>query len=165
MRLSVGAGVGAGEAAPSTVMVTDCVVLPPSPAQVSVNVLVVISVPVDFEPDGGFEPVHAPEAWHDVASVDDHVSIDCPPAATLAGSALSVNVGSLAGIGHALSSSAPSPHSAGKVKLRIGLRRGAISTILQREDDAVVRTVVIGAGKTGSGIIEPSTHHAVPPSG
>jgi hypothetical protein len=100
-----------GDGAPETLTVTDCVVLPPSPVQVSVNVLVAVSAPVDSEPDGDLDPVHAPAAWHDVASVDDQVSIDALPLGTVVGSALRVNVGSLASIGQAVNRIAPSPHS------------------------------------------------------
>jgi hypothetical protein len=68
--------------------VADCTALPPAPAQVSVNVALALSAPVDALPLSAFGPDHAPEAVHEVALVDDHVRVELSPLATLLGLAL-----------------------------------------------------------------------------
>jgi len=60
-------------------------VLPPELVQVSVYALVVPSAPVGSLPANALLPDQAPDAVHDVASLDDHVSSEVPPLETLAG--------------------------------------------------------------------------------
>jgi hypothetical protein len=60
----------------------------------SVNVLSVVSAPVEVVPDVALLPAHAPLAAQLVAFADDQVSVLAPPLATLPGLALSVTVGS-----------------------------------------------------------------------
>ncbi|HXF47571.1 MAG TPA: hypothetical protein VNK91_15780 [Burkholderiaceae bacterium] len=87
---SVGAG-GGGEL--TTLTVTDCVAVPPGPAQVSENALVAPKGPVDAEPVVDRAPDQAPLAVQDAAFVEDHVSVAEPPLSTVVGVALSETVG------------------------------------------------------------------------
>jgi hypothetical protein len=84
--------VGAGD----TVTVADWLALPPVPVQVKVNVESAVSAPVDCVPLVALAPDHAPLAVHEVALVEDQVSVEAPPLATLAGVAVSVTVGTAA---------------------------------------------------------------------
>jgi hypothetical protein len=72
-------------------------VLPPVPVQVRVYVEVLVSAPVDCELLVGSEPDQAPEAVQEEALVEDQVSVEVPPLATLVGLALSEAVGAGAG--------------------------------------------------------------------
>ncbi len=83
---TVGAG---GGGVPDTTTVTDCVAVPPEPEHVRENALLAARGPVLCKPDVGFAPDHAPDAEHDVAFVEVHVSVAEPPAATDAGAAVS----------------------------------------------------------------------------
>jgi len=76
-----------------TVTVVLLLVLPPLP--VHVNVYVVLAVgETDCELESAFVPVNIPpEAVHDVAPVDDHVSVDDCPALIDVGDAVSVTIG------------------------------------------------------------------------
>lgn len=70
---SVGGVVSGGG---TTVIVVDIgPVVPPTPVQESEYVVVVGGV-TDCEPDVGCDPLHPPDAVHDVAPDDDHVSVD-----------------------------------------------------------------------------------------
>jgi hypothetical protein len=51
-----------------------------------------LSAPLDCEPLIALLPDQPPEAAHDVALVDDHVSVDAPPLATVLGLALKPTV-------------------------------------------------------------------------
>jgi hypothetical protein len=55
-----------------------------------VNVVVVVSAPVEAVPAVGWPPLHPPDAVHVVALVELHVSVEAPPIATLVGSAVKV---------------------------------------------------------------------------
>ena len=55
--------------------------------------LVLVSAPVDQVPLVATEPLHAPEAVHAVAPVEDQVSSELPPLATVVGAAVSFTVG------------------------------------------------------------------------
>ena len=57
------------------------------------NVVVVASGDVDCEPLAALAPLQPPDAVQLVASVDDHVSVDAAPLATVVGLAVSVTVG------------------------------------------------------------------------
>lgn len=59
--------------------------------------LVEVSAPVPWLPAVAFWPDHAPDAVHDVASVDDHVSVDESPRSTDEGLALKDTVGGCGG--------------------------------------------------------------------
>ena len=52
--------------------------MPPTPVQVSANVVATVTM-IDAEPDAAREPVQPPEAAHETASVDDQVSVVLPP--------------------------------------------------------------------------------------
>jgi len=52
-----------------------------------------VSAPVDCVPASALDPDQAPEATHEVAFVDDHVSIALLPLVIALGPALSVTVG------------------------------------------------------------------------
>jgi len=54
---------------------------------------VVVSAPVDCEPETAFAPLHASDAVQLVAFVDDHVSVEAAPYATEVGLAERVTVG------------------------------------------------------------------------
>ena len=60
-------------------------VLPPGPVQLSEYALVALRAPVDSLPAVAFAPDQAPDALHEVASFDDHVSSEALPLETLAG--------------------------------------------------------------------------------
>lgn len=94
-NVSVGAGTGGA----LTLTVTLCVTVPPAPEHESENALLAVSGPVDWDPDNGFCPDHAPDAVHEVALVDDHVNVAAPPLATFVGSALNAIVGAGGGAG------------------------------------------------------------------
>jgi hypothetical protein len=66
--------------------------VPPVPAQARVNRLVVVSAPVDSLPEVALAPDQPPEAVHDVAFVEDQVSVEVPPLATDVGFAASETV-------------------------------------------------------------------------
>jgi hypothetical protein len=63
------------------------------PEQVSAYVEFAVTAPVDCVPDVDFVPDHAPLAEHELAFVLDHVNVDEPPEAMLAGEALNETVG------------------------------------------------------------------------
>jgi hypothetical protein len=81
--------VGAGATATVALWLAE----PPVPVHVSVYVPLPVSAPVDCVPDVALVPDHAPLAVHEVALVLDHVSVEDPPEATVAGDAASVTVG------------------------------------------------------------------------
>jgi hypothetical protein len=62
-----------------------------------VKTLVSVSAPVDPEPETGLDPDHAPEAVHDVALVEDQVSVALPPLAIVLGLAEIETIGAGAG--------------------------------------------------------------------
>jgi hypothetical protein len=76
-----------------TVTVTLCWAVPPAPVQASVNIVVALSAPVDWLPAVAFVPLHPPEAVHELALVEDQVSIELPPAFTVVGLADNITVG------------------------------------------------------------------------
>lgn len=55
-----------------------------------------VSVPVDCVPATAFVPDQAPEATHEVALVEDHVSVALPPLFIALGPTLKVTVGAAA---------------------------------------------------------------------
>jgi hypothetical protein len=57
---------------------------------------VLVSAPVDCVPVTAFAPDHAPEATHEVAFVDDHVSVALLPLFKALGPTLNVTVGAAA---------------------------------------------------------------------
>ena len=76
-----------------TVTVADCDAEPPGPVQVSVYFVVVVRADVVMEPLTGSEPLHPPEAVQEVVLVDDQVSVDLAPLATVLGLAVNVTAG------------------------------------------------------------------------
>jgi hypothetical protein len=58
-----------------------------------VYVVAELRVPVDWVPLIATDPLHPPDATQDVASVDDHVSVELPPVVTTVGFAVRVTVG------------------------------------------------------------------------
>jgi hypothetical protein len=76
-----------------TVTVAVCAAVPPEPLHVRLYVEALVSAPVDCVPLSDWAPDQAPEATHEVAFVDDHVSIALLPLVTALGPALSVTVG------------------------------------------------------------------------
>ena len=83
-------GGGAGEAIDT---VTLCVADPPVPVQTRVYFVVAVRSEVLAEPLVGSDPVQPPDAVHDVALVDDQVSEEPAPLATVVGLAVSVMAG------------------------------------------------------------------------
>lgn len=79
-----------------TVTVADCDAEPPVPVQVRVNFAVAARVGVVCEPAVASEPLQPPEAVQEVAFVDDQVSIDVAPLATVVGFAVRITVGAVA---------------------------------------------------------------------
>src|SRR5690349_217525 len=84
--------VGAGVAAVTETDALFCVV-PPAPVQLSVYEVVAVSAPVLCEPEVAIEPLQPPEAVHDVAFDELHVSVLLPPLLTDVGDADSDTVG------------------------------------------------------------------------
>jgi hypothetical protein len=76
-----------------TVTVAEALPVPPAPVQASVNVLVIVSAPLDWLPEIVLVPVHAPEATQDVASVEDQLRVEDAPLVTDTGLAVSDTVG------------------------------------------------------------------------
>jgi len=54
---------------------------------------VAVSAPVDCEPLVAFVPDQPPDATHELASVEDQLSVEAPPLVTLVGLAVSITVG------------------------------------------------------------------------
>jgi hypothetical protein len=73
-----------------------------------VNVLVIVSAPLDWLPEIVLVPVHAPEATQDVASVDDQVRVEELPLATDVGLAVRDTVGT-AGVTVTVAEALPVP--------------------------------------------------------
>jgi hypothetical protein len=82
--------VGAGG---MTVTVADALAVPPGPVHARVNVLAIVSTPLDWLPEMPLLPVHAPEATQEVASVEDQVRLEAPPLVIDVGLAVSDTVG------------------------------------------------------------------------
>ncbi|MEW5879392.1 MAG: hypothetical protein AB1761_03000 [Pseudomonadota bacterium] len=95
--LSDTVGAGSGGGALCTATVTDCEAVPPTPLHESENVLLAVSGPVVSEPAVALTPDHAPDARHEVASFDVHVSVAAAPLGTLMGLALSDTDGTAGG--------------------------------------------------------------------
>ena len=76
-----------------TVTVADALVVPPDPVQARVNVLELVNAPLDSLPETALLPDHAPEAVQELALVEDQVSVEDPPLATVVGFAVSDTVG------------------------------------------------------------------------
>lgn len=90
LGLAVSVTVGA---ACVTVTVADRVVVPPALLQASEYVDEVESAPVDAVPEVARLPLHAPEAVHEVALLEDQERVDVPPAVIEAGLADRFTVG------------------------------------------------------------------------
>ena len=88
--------VGAGG---PTVTVADALAVPPDPVQERLKVLLLVSAPEDSLPEVALAPDHAPEAEQEVAFVEDQVSVEDPPLATVVGFAASDTVGNGGGGG------------------------------------------------------------------
>ncbi len=67
--------------------------VPPSPVHSSVKLVVPLSAVVDSVPDVPREPLQPSCAVHEVALVDDQLSVELPPVVTEVGFAVSVSVG------------------------------------------------------------------------
>jgi hypothetical protein len=92
-------GAGAGVGADVTVTVAELFAEPPVPEQVSVKVVFAVRFPVLCEPDAAFVPDHPPEAVHELALVEDQVSVDALPEMTETGLAEMLTVGAAGGGG------------------------------------------------------------------
>jgi hypothetical protein len=78
-----------------TVTVTLCMALvPPGPVHCAEKVLFDVMLLIVCVPDVATVPLQSPDPVHEVASVDDHVSVVLPPIATDIGLAVSESVGS-----------------------------------------------------------------------
>jgi hypothetical protein len=78
--------------------VTEAVLLPPPPVQVSVNVVAALNAPLIALPLGDMFPLQPPEAVHAVAFVELHFSVVAAPLTTEAGLAVSATVGGEAAV-------------------------------------------------------------------
>ena len=68
--------------------------LPPGPLHVKVKVELVVNGPtLLIVPDVACEPLHPPDATHEVAPVELQFTVTIPPDATLVGIAVSVTLG------------------------------------------------------------------------
>jgi hypothetical protein len=88
VNVSVGAGGGA-----VSVTVTEREIGPPGPEQSRLNVLLMVSAPVDCVPLTAWAPDHAPDAVQPVTFVPIHARLDALPLATVIGFAVNVSVG------------------------------------------------------------------------
>ena len=86
-----------GTGAVTTPTVADEVAVPPAPVHAREYVVVAMGE-TDCVPLTALLPLHPPEAVHDVALVDDHVSVEDWPAVIDAGEAEMVTVGAGAGV-------------------------------------------------------------------
>jgi len=82
-----------------TVTVAEALAVPPVPVQASEKVAELVNAPLDSLPEIALLPDQAPEASHEVASVDDQVSVEDAPLATEVGFAARLTVGSGGGGG------------------------------------------------------------------
>lgn len=89
VKVSVGATTGNA----SATTVTDLLVVPPVPVQLSTKLVAADSGPVGAVPDVGLPPLQPPEAMQLDALLELHSRIELSPLATLAGAADSVTVG------------------------------------------------------------------------
>jgi len=76
--------------------VADSTVLPPAPEQVIVKVALFRRSVAVREPLVAQSPVQLPEALHDVAPVDDHVTVELAPGLTVVGLTLMCTTGAAA---------------------------------------------------------------------
>jgi len=76
-----------------TLTVVLCEAVPPAPVQVKVYLVAAVSAAVLCEPLSASVPLQPPEALHEVALLEDQVSFDAAPLATVLGVALSVTEG------------------------------------------------------------------------
>ena len=75
-----------------TVTVVDALAVPAGPVQARLNVLVLVSPPIDSLPETALAPDQPPDAEQEVASVEDQMSVDAPPLVTDVGFAVSDTV-------------------------------------------------------------------------
>ena len=106
------------EGAALTLTITDCMAVPPAPTQLSVNVLLAVSEPVEAVPEIALLPAHAPLAVQLVALVDDQVSVLALPVTTVVGFAASVTVGNVTTVAIADCAAVPP----GPMQLRVNVR-------------------------------------------
>lgn len=97
--VGVAVSVTEGAAGCVTVTFTDCVVSPPAPVHVNANAEFAVKAPVDAVPDVALVPLQLPDAVHDVAFVEDQVSVAAEPATTAEGATVSVTVGASGVVG------------------------------------------------------------------
>jgi len=76
-----------------TLTVVLCEAVPPAPVQVKVYFVAAVSAAVLCEPLSASVPLQPPEALHEVALLEDQVSFDAAPLATVLGVALRVTEG------------------------------------------------------------------------
>ncbi len=72
--------------------------VPPAPLQANEYEVVVLTAPVPCVPLAGNVPLQPPEAVHEVALLEFHVSVDVPPGAITEGLTLNVAVGAVGDI-------------------------------------------------------------------
>jgi hypothetical protein len=114
LRVSVTVGVG-GE--PATVTPTVWPVLPPGPAQFRLKLVVALRGPVETLPFSGSSPLQPPEAAHEVASLELHVSVAASPVGTLVGATDSTTVGAGSGATVTLTVAVASPPAPWQVRV------------------------------------------------
>jgi hypothetical protein len=76
-----------------TVTVADWDAVPPAPVQLKVNLVVALSGVVTWDPVVACAPLQPSEALHEVAFVDDQVSVEVAPLFTVVGFATKVTAG------------------------------------------------------------------------
>ena len=69
--------------------------VPPGPLQAKEYVVLEVRTPVPLVPLLANAPLQPPEAVHDIALVEVHVSVEDPPLATVGGTAVKVAVGTI----------------------------------------------------------------------
>jgi hypothetical protein len=90
---AAGGGGGGGDDAPSICTVVEREIRPPPPTHWSVKVVGLRRFAIVWLPEVDFVPFQPPAATHELAFVDDHVSVVLAPLATRVGRAARVNVG------------------------------------------------------------------------
>jgi hypothetical protein len=80
-----------------------------------------LSAPLDWEPLIALLPDQPPEAVQDVAWVDDHVSVDAPPLATVLGVALKLTVAVGCSLTDTVADCAAFPPSPVQVSVKVAL--------------------------------------------
>jgi hypothetical protein len=100
---------------------------PPAPEQLSAYDTSASSGPTDSDPEVAFAPAQPPDAVHEVASVEDQVSVIDEPDATDAALEVNVTVGEAVGVGVGAALLSPPPPQAASSRVARNPRHDRIA--------------------------------------